>query len=272
MTVAEYAAKYGVTDRAVYHAVYDGRLPKSYNGACLDIPDIPFPDNGKMRRRAELYDLPDYILSLIWFTGSITGDAIVIRHQDQELHNIIRAHIRASAWSRESTLVTKINGVEIVSCLRELGFSGKKDAARIPPSTDPREMAKAYFETHTSFTRELRHDRHNPGRENASYHPAITFCASAPIIDALVLALCSLGVSPMRKISPAANGTSATIKYTSHSQLTAMHSLLSPDLGSGTNAAFWDRFDAHICTPPVPYNLTKQEQQLRDDETLKNET
>ena len=51
-----------------------------------------------------------------------------------------------------------------------------------------------------------------------------------------------------------------------------MHSLLSPDLGSGTNAACWGRFDAHICTPPVPYNLTKQEQQLMDDETLKNET
>ena len=254
MTVAEYAAKYGVTDRAVYHAVYDGRLPKNQKGARLDIPDIPFPENIKMRTRAELYDLPDYILSLIWFTGSIIGDAVIIRHQAQELHNIIGAHIRASAWSRENTLVTKITGVEIVSCLRGLGFSGKKDAARIPPPTDPREMAKAYFETHTSFTRELRHDRHNPGRENASYYPAISFCASPPIIDALVLALCALGISPLRKASPAANGTSATIKYTSHSQLAAMHSLLSPDLGSGTNAAFWDRFDAHICTPPVRYN------------------
>ena len=257
MTVAEYSAKYCVTESAVYHAVYDGRLPQNYNGARLDIPDIPFAENRKMRNRAELYDLPDYILSLIWFTGSISGDAVIIRHQDQDLHNIIGAHIRASAWSRENTRVTKITGVEIISCLRELGFSGKKDAARIPPPTDPREMAKAYFETHTSFTRELRHDRHNQGRENASYYPAITFCSSSNIIDALVLALCTLGVSPMRKISPAANGTSATIKYTSHSQLTAMHSMLSPDLGSGTNAAFWDRFDAHICTPPMPYKADK---------------
>lgn len=72
-----------------------------------------------------------------------------------------------------------------------------------------------------------------------------------------LLPMCTIGVSLMRKTSPAANGTSATIKYTSHAQLAAMHSLLSPDLGSGTNAAFWDRFDVHICTPPVPYNSQK---------------
>lgn len=253
MTVAEYAAKYGVTEKSVYHAIYDGRLPKIHEGARLDLPDVPFPENRKMRRRAELYELPDYILSLIWFTGSILDDAVIIRHQDQELHNIIGAHIRSSSWTRENTYVTKINGVEIVSCLRGLGFSGKKDAERTPPPVEPREMAKAYFETHTSFTRALCHDRHNPGRENASYHPAITFCASHSIIESLVLALCTLGIAPMRTISAAANGTSATIKYTSRPQLVAMHSLLSPDLGSGTNAAFWDRFDAHICTAPVPY-------------------
>lgn len=253
MTVSEYAVKYGVTERSVYHAIYDGRLPRIYKGTYLDLPDIPLPANRRIRSRDELYDLPDYILALIWFTGSILDDAIIIRHQDRELHNIIGAHIRSSSWVRENTSVTKINGVEIVSCLRELGFSGKKDAARIPPPVEPREMAKAYLETHTSFVRELRHDRHNPGRENASYHPAITFCASSHIIESLILAFCTLGIAPIRAMSRAANGTSATVKYTSRSQLNAMHSLLSPDLGSGTNALFWSRFDDHISTSPVPY-------------------
>lgn len=258
MTVAAYSAKHGVTEKAVYHAIYDGRLPRSYNGRQLDLPDIPFPENRRLRKASELSDLPDYILSLIWFTGSIVDDAILIRHQDQELHRIISTHLPGSVWSRENTTVTKIPGIAIVAQLREYGYSGKNNTARIPPPVEPLPLAKAYLETHTSFTRALIHDRHHPGKEYASYYPSISLCASAAIMETLSLALCYLGIAPIRRLSPAANGTSATIKYTSIAQLRDMHTILSVDLGSGTNAQFWERFDAHICTPPIPY--TKGEQ------------
>lgn len=253
MTVTAYAAKYGITERAVYHAIYDGRLPRCYAGRNLDLPDIPFPENTRYRKAAEISDLPDYILSLIWFTASICGDAVLIRHQDSEIHRIISQYIPASVWDRESTTVTKICGIQIVNQLLYYGFSGKSNAARTPPPVDPLPMAKAYLETHTSLTRALIHDRHNPGRENARYHPAISFCASEPVIDSLSLALCYLGIAPIRKTSSAANGTSRMLKYTSSDQLRTMHTTLSVDLGSGTNAPFWSRFDAHICTPPIPY-------------------
>lgn len=258
MTVTEYAAKHSVTEKSVYHAVYDGRLPRQYIGSRLDLPDIPFPPNARYRKPEELTELPDYILALIWFTGSISGDTILIRHSDPCIAQTISKHIKSAAWEREKTTVCKISGHGIVSALRSLGFSGKKDNERTPPQIEPLPLAKAYLETHASLARALRHDRHKPGKENGYYIPCVKLCASPAIIESLTLALCYLGIAPIRRISPAANGKSAALTYTSNNQLRAMHTALSIDLGSGTNTAFWERFDAHISAPYIPYQTAKE--------------
>lgn len=265
MTVSEYAAKYGITHRAVYYAVYAARLCCTRADGRIDIPEQPPPPTGRFRQADELLDLPDYILSLIWLTGTISGDAILIRNTDRYFADVVSHHIDSSVWSRQrpdgrSQYVCKISGKGIVQALRELGFAGSKDACRLPPPVEPLIFAKSFAETHTSFVWQLQYDRHRPrDKRYARYAPCITSCAAPAILEGYADALHALGIAPARKISPAANSISACIRYTSHTQLKAMHTLLSPDLGSGTHIDFWAAFDDHISTPPVPYFVYTKE-------------
>lgn len=254
MTISEYAKKNGITENSVYHAVYRGRIPFVYVGNRLDIPDTPFPDNERLRKPSELSELPDYILALIWFCGSVSGDAILIRHHDCRIHEIISAYIKCNTWERDKTIVSKIGGVAIIGQLKSYGYFGKINSNRTPPPVEPLSLAKAYLESHTSFTRYLRHDLHNPGKENGSYIPSISFCSSAAILEAITFAFYYLNIAPIRKLSAAANGTSRVLKFTSPHQLRDMHRILSPDFGYGTNSEFWERFDSHISTPPIRYS------------------
>lgn len=258
MTVAEYADRYKVSRSAVYHAIYAKRIDCSRNGRRFDLPDVPFPGCSLLRDPAELTGLSDYILALIWLNGSICDNAIVIRHADPYVVSAIASNIKSSTWQRENTNVTKIVGVQIVRAFRDMGFTGKKDADRNPPPIEPLPLAKAYIETHASLTRILRHDRKNPGKENAYYKPCVKVCAAPAVMEALIFALQYLDIAPYRRVSPAANGKSATVTYAAASQLQKMHSVLSPDFGHGTNAAFWDKFDEHISQALVPYALAQK--------------
>lgn len=258
MTVAEYAELHGVSQNAVYHAIYARRIDYTYIGSRLDVPDVPFPENSKIRKPTELTELPDYILALIWFNGSICGDAIVIRNADTYVISAIADNVKAASWSRTDTNVAKISGVQIVKAFKDMGFSGKKDTNRNPPPIEPLPLAKAYIETHASMTRFLQHDRRKPGRENGCYKPCIKVCAAPAVMDSLIFALQYLDIAPYRRVSPAANGISATVAYTSLTQLQAMHSVLSADFGDGTNSAFWERFETHISQKPIPYAVARQ--------------
>lgn len=259
MTVAEYSEKYGITKRAIYHAIYASRISCDRVFGKIDILDIPPPPSARIRQPEELRSLPDYILALIWFSGTISGDAILIRNIDRYCIDAIRQHIKASTWRSETPdgrerFLCKISGVELVQALRDMGFTGIKDAARQQPPVPELPFAKAFTELHTSFVWQLRYNRRYPrDKRYASYAPCIALCASVPVLDAYAGALCELGIAPPRKVGTAANGTSAAMRYTSNAQLREMHHQLSPDLGSGTHAAFWDAFDRHISQPPIPY-------------------
>lgn len=265
MTVQEYAVKCGVSVYAVYHAVYAGRIRYTRTDGRIDIPDQPFPPDSRLRQADELLDLPEYILSLIWFTGTISGDAILIRNTDRYYIDTVARHISASTWGRKrpdgrDQYVCKIAGVGLVQALHDLGFTGSKDADKQPPPVSTLAFAKAFAETHTSFVLQLRYNRRHPGDKRFAYYvPCISSCASPAILETYAYALNTLGIAPTRKIAPASNGTSALLRYTSNAQLRALHAQLSIDLGSGTHTAFWAAFDTHITQPPIPYFTKNKE-------------
>lgn len=215
------------------------------------------------RMNGTAYDIPDYILALIWFTGTISGDAILIRNMDPYVAETIARRIGVSAWMQQNTRertrqVCKIDRVATVETMREIGFTGAQDENRVPPPADTLTLAKAFAETHTTLGWQLHYDRrHSMDKDFACYIPRLQYCARPKIMQAYVDALASLGCTPPRLLCPAANGSSATVIYTSHTQMAAMHRVLSPPIDGETHEDFWERFYAHINSKPIPYHKYK---------------
>lgn len=208
------------------------------------------------------FDIPDYILALIWFTGTISGDAILIRNTDPYVAKTIARRIGVSGWiqnTREKTRqVCKISRVSMIETMREIGFTGSQDENRLPPPVDTLALAKAFAETHTTFGWQLRYDRrHSMDKDFAYYIPRLQYCARTKIMQAYVDALASLGCTQQRLLCPAANGESATVNYTSHAQMDAMYRVLSTPIDGETHEDFWERFYAHINSNPIPYQKYK---------------
>ena len=258
MTTAEYAARYGLTGRAVYHAVYAGRIPYSRQNGRLILEDTPPAVHPRFRKPEELTELPDYILALIWFNGTISGDSILIRSKDPAIPDLIASAIRSSVWQRDGIReqrICKISSPAIADALRALGFSGRKDADRIPPPVEETALAKAFMESHTSLGFALQYDRRAPGDKSRAYYtPRVTFCAAPAIVDRFALALAALDIAPLKRPAAAANGTSAVYVITSRTQLENASRTLSPDLDGYGNPAFWARFDAHAARHTIPYD------------------
>ena len=257
MTPTEYAARYGLTERAVYHAVCVGRIPYTRRGGRLDLEDVPPTASTRFRRPEELTDLPDYILALIWLNGTISGDSILIRNQDPTIPEIVASAIRASTWDRggrRNQKICKIGSPAICAALRDMGFTGRKDLGRVPPPVDELPLAKAMMESHSCLGYALQYERHGTGdKSRAFYTPRVTLCSAPAIIDSFALALTALGIAPLKRPAAAANGRSAVYVITSRAQLQAASRTLSPDLDGFGNRTFWDRFDAHAAEPTVPY-------------------
>lgn len=257
MTVAEYAARFGMTKRAVYHAVYAGRVPCSRQDGRLSLQEIAPAVHPRFRKPEELTELPDYILALIWFAGTIAGDAVLVRHKDPTIPQTVASAIRSSVWIREgerAQTVCKIDSPVIVSALRSLGFSGKKDLGRIPPPVDVLPFAKAFTEAHCCLGFALQYDRHAPGdKARAYYTPRITLCAAPAIADQYALSLAALDIAPLKRTARAANGMSSVYTVTSRAQLENLSRALSPALDGYGMPGFWARFDAHAAAKAVPY-------------------
>lgn len=213
------------------------------------------------------YDLPDYILALIWFSGTISGDAILIRNTDPYVVNTIARRLGVSAWERPNKregvrAVCKIERVSLVESLRGIGFTGIQDEDRIPPPVDTLTLAKAFAETHTTMGWQLHYDRrHSMDKDYACYIPRIQYCARPKIMQAYVDALAGLGCTQPRQLYPAANGVSATVIYTSQKQMLAMHRVLSPPVDGESHEDFWERFYLHINAKPIPYHKYKEGKQ-----------
>lgn len=257
MTVAEYASRHGLTEKAVYHAVYAGRIPFVRRGGKLDLEDVPLAVHPRFRRPEELTELPDYILALIWLNGTISGDSILVRHKDYAIPETVASAIRSSVWQRDGNRtqrVCKICSPAICAAIRDLGFSGRKDLDRLPPPVDEIALAKAFFESHSSFGFALHYARNAPGdKSRAYYSPRVTLCAAPGITDTLALALTSLDIAPLKRTAAAANGKSAVYIITSRGQLETASRVLSPDLDGYGLPGFWERFDAHAAAKAVPY-------------------
>lgn len=213
------------------------------------------------------YDLPDYILALIWFSGTISGDAILIRNTDPYVVNTIARRLGVSVWERPNKregvrAVCKIERVSLVESLRGIGFTGIQDEDRVPPPVDTLALAKAFAETHTTFGWQLRYDRrHSRDKDHACYVPRLQYCARPKIMQAYVDALAKLGCTPPRQLYAAANGVSAAVIYTSQTQMAGMHRVLSPPINGETNEDFWERFYLHINAKPIPYHQYKESKQ-----------
>lgn len=213
------------------------------------------------------YDLPDYILALIWFSGTISGDAILVRNTDPYVVNTIARCVGVSVWEQPNRregvrAACKIDRVALVESLREIGFSGVQDEDRIPPPVDTLTLAKAFAETHTTFGWQLHYDRrHSMDKDYACYIPRLQHCARPKIMQAYVDALAKLGCAPPRLIHAAANGVSAAVIYTSQKQMVAIHRVLSPPVGGETHEDFWERFYLHINAKPIPYHQYKESKQ-----------
>ncbi len=213
------------------------------------------------------YDLPDYILALIWFTGTISGDAILIRNTDPYVVNTIARRLGVSAWERPNKregvrTVCKIERVSLTESLREIGFAGIQDEDRIPPPVDTLALTKAFAETHTTFGWQLRYDRrHSRDKDHAYYIPRLQYCARPKIMQAYVDALAKLGCTPPRQLYAAANGVSAAVIYASQMQMAAIHRVLSPPVDGESHEDFWERFYLHINTKPIPYHQYKESKQ-----------
>lgn len=210
-----------------------------------------------------VYDISDYILALIWFTGTISGDAILIRNTDPYVAKTIARRIGVSGWIQQNTRerarwVCKINRVDMIATMRGIGFTGAQDENRLPPPVDALTLAKAFAETHTTLGWQLRYDRrHYMDKDFAYYIPRLQYCARPKIMQVYVDALANLGCAQPRLLCPAANGASATVIYTSHTQMVAMHRMLSPPIDGETHEEFWECFHEHINSKPIPYHKYK---------------
>ena len=252
LTVAMYAEKYGMTESTVYSGLYSKRLKGQRTEAGWLIEDVPPPLRRSKAGSAVIEDLDDYELTLLWLNSTIVDDAIVVRSKDGFVPSYFAEKFDCALWCRDTgTFVCKISSIALVNSLRGIGFTGRKDHALSAPDVGRSEFSAAFVESRSSFVRQLRYDRRHPmDKTHAYYVPAISMCASYAIMSAAVDALCSLGIIPLRKLSPAANQSSATLRITSAGQLSEILNTLS---AYGKNAVFWDAFELHIKQGRQPY-------------------
>lgn len=252
LTVAMYSAKYGVPESTVYSGLYCKRLQGQRTEAGWLIEDVPPPLRRSKVGAAVIDDFYDYELALLWLNSTIVDDTIVIRSKDGFVPSYFSEKLDCALWRRDKgTFVCKISSTSLVHSLRGLGFTGRKDHALSAPDVDQSEFSAAFVESRSSFVRQLRYDRRHPmDKTHAYYVPAISMCASYAIMDSAIDALCSLGIIPLRKLSPAANQSSATLRITSAGQLSSILNVLS---AYGKNAVFWDAFELHIKQGRQPY-------------------
>ena len=252
LPVPAYAAKYGMPESSVYSALYRGRIRGERTSSGWLVEDTPPPPRGAKSGSVTLTDLSDYDLALLWLCGTISEDAVVLRSKDAFVPAYFADRFSAALWQRESgSFVCKLSSVSLVRGLRELGFTGRKDHDLPAPEGAGAEFAAAFVESRSSFVRQLRYDRRYPmDKQHACYVPAVSLCASRPLLGAVADILHGLDIIPPRRLSPAANQASATLKITSHRQLDAICNTLSP---YGKNAAYWDALDRHIRKDRQPY-------------------
>lgn len=258
LSVSGYAEKYCIPESTVYSGLYTGRIKgeRTENGWLIE--DVPPPLRNAKAHAATIEDLDHYDLALLWLNSTIMEDSIVVlRSKDEFVPSYFAEKFGCALWRRESgSFVCKISSISLVHSLRELGFTGRKDHALSAPDGGGAAFAAAFIESRASFVRQLRYDRHHPmDKKHAYYVPAITMCASTPIMLSVVDVLHSLGLIPARKLYPAANQTSSTLKITSFAQLDAIRNELSV---CGKNAVFWESFDRHIRVSHQPYFQEKE--------------
>ncbi len=256
MNVKEYSDLYGMSERAVYHAVYAGRLQYTRIDGRLEFENVPPAVHPRFRKQEEITGLSDYVLALLWFTATISGDSILVRHKNPNIPDTISKAIKATVWTSDSgRRILKIPSATLCAALSGLGFTGKKDLDRNPPPVDELALAKAFTETHSCLGFALQYERYHSGdKDHAFYTPRVTLCAAPAIIESYSLALTSLNIAPLKRWAKAANGKSAIYTVTVREQLENMSTVLSPDYEGLSVPMFWDRFNEHAASPTIPYH------------------
>lgn len=257
MTPADYAKRYGFSRLAVYHAIYDGRVQGVRTEAGWDLIDVPPISRSTIRDEDELYDLPDYVFSLLWYNATISGDAILVRNKDAYAPSTIGRYLRGSEFcARRRTCdayVLKITGVRLVAALRELGFSGRKDTDRLPPPVDPMAAAQALLETHGMFGWQLCYSHRYPrDKRYAFYRPKVGVSGSDAVVQAFADALHDARLIPERRLDSCANGASRYLFITSAAQLAAVGDAFAGAEPRHTD--FWERYGKHIAHPIISYD------------------
>lgn len=256
LTVSEYAEKYLIPESTVYSGLYTKRIrgERTENGWFVE--DDPPPLRRAKSYSVTIEDFDQYDLALLWLNSTIMGDTIVLRSKNEFVPSYFAEKFDCALWCRDSgTFVCKISSISLVHSLREIGFTGRKDHSLSAPDVNGAEFASAFIESRASFVRQLRYDRRNPmDKMHAYYVPAISMCASYPIMSSVVDVMHDLGLIPRRKLYPAANQSSATLKIASFAQLDMIRNELSV---CGKNAVFWESFDRHIKNSHQPYYAEK---------------
>lgn len=257
LPVSAYAAKYGIPVFTVYSALYAGRIHGEHTPSGWLVEDAPPPPRGAKKASAKASDLSDYELALLWLGATISGDAVVIRSKDGFVPSYFADKLGCALWQRESgSFVCKIHSIVLVRSLRELGFTGRKDHALPAPDGAGAAFAAAFVESRSSLVRQLRYDRRHPmDKRYAYYVPSISMCASYPMLKTVADILHDLNIIPQRRLYPAANHASATLKICAHAQLDAICNTLS---AYGKNAAYWDALERHIRQARLPYAAAKR--------------
>lgn len=253
LTVSAYAGKYGMPKSTVYKNLYAKRIKGERTEGGWLVADAP-PPLKHSKNNVEVTN--DYDLTLLWLNATIMDDGVImIRSKDDFVPSYFADKYGCALWLMEcGQYACKISSVALVHSLRERGFTGRKDSELIAPDVSDVEFAAAFIESRASFTRQLCYDRRTRDKAHAYYVPAISMCASYPLMAAAAGALHRLWIIPPRQLSPAANGTSAMLRITSYAQLDAARNVLSV---RGKNSAFWEQFDLHIQQPRQPYYAGK---------------
>lgn len=257
LPVSAYAARYGIPLSTVYSALYAGRIRGEHTPTGWLVEDAPPPPRGAKKASAKVSDLSAYELALLWLGATISGDAVVLRSKDGFVPSFFSEKFECALWQMESgSFVCKIHSIDLIHSLRELGFTGRKDHALPAPDGAGAAFAAAFVETRSSLVRQLRYDRRHPmDKQHAYYVPAISMCASRPLLGEVADILHDLDIIPQRRLYPAANHASGTLKITSHRQLDAILNTLSP---TGKNAVYWDALERHIRQARLPYATAKR--------------
>ena len=257
MTVKEYAAKYDISIRAVYHGLYSGRIAGEIGLGGWNLNDSPPTKSARFRSSDELAALPDYELAIIWHTASICGDSIQIRNTDPYYGRTVSKVLHGSLWcssrnAKSQTWIYKASGQALVDALKSMGFSGRKNPDRQPPPVDDLIAARVLMETRCSLTWALRYKiRKSTDKRNAYYTPSIKIAGSSADLQQYVDTLCNKQIIPPRKLYHAANGTTKVLSIASQEQLHSIYDVLAQ--GERSHCEWWDRYCKHIESPIIPY-------------------